>query len=124
MRAEHDIMGREIETMVGKIRQVDISHQEMDRILKALEEMYTETKANTPQLEWMPVQGVGNLLCHELGCARCPCSPLAFPQRPAAARLPPSPLQTSTLRRLVVYPCAIPCRSALVGQAVSHNTAW
>ena len=70
MQAKNCSMGRQIETMVGNIKQVDISHQEMDRILKALEEMYTETKANTPQLEWMPVQGVGNLLCHELGCAR------------------------------------------------------
>jgi hypothetical protein len=62
-------MGRKIEGMVGNIQQLDISHQEIDRILKALEEMYTETKANTPGMEWMPVGGVGNLLSHELGCA-------------------------------------------------------
>ena len=65
-------MGREeeaVSSMVGQISQVDISHQEIDRILKALEEMYTETKANAPGMEWMPVTGVGNLLMHELGCA-------------------------------------------------------
>eukprot|EP01025_Chloroclados_australasicus_P066439 TRINITY_DN9163_c0_g1_i4.p2 TRINITY_DN9163_c0_g1~~TRINITY_DN9163_c0_g1_i4.p2 ORF type:complete len:236 (-),score=35.45 TRINITY_DN9163_c0_g1_i4:202-909(-) len=61
-------MGRGIESSVlNGIRNVNISHQEMDRVLKALEEMYTETKANAPQLEWMPVVGVGNLLAHELG---------------------------------------------------------
>jgi hypothetical protein len=62
-------MGREVESVVGQINKVDISHQEIDRILKSIEEMYTETKANTPGMEWMPVNGVGSLLCHELGCA-------------------------------------------------------
>jgi hypothetical protein len=56
--------------MVSNIQQINISHQEMDRLLKALEELYTETKANTPGMEWMPVHAVGNLLCHELGCAQ------------------------------------------------------
>jgi hypothetical protein len=64
-------MGREIDSnpLVGTIKNVDISHQEMDRIFNALEDLYVETKQNTPELEWMPVVGVGNLLCHELGCA-------------------------------------------------------
>eukprot|EP00892_Ulva_mutabilis_P011633 jgi/Ulvmu1/8842/UM049_0023.1 len=60
-------MGRHVESLVENIKQVNISHQEVDRILKALEEMYTETKANAPAMEWMPVTAVGNLLCHELG---------------------------------------------------------
>lgn len=60
--------GKPVESMVRNIQQVDISHQEIDRLLKALEELYTETKANTPGMEWMPLVGVGNLLCHELGC--------------------------------------------------------
>jgi hypothetical protein len=64
-------MGREIESsqLLGTIQKVDISHQEMDRIFKAVEDLYVETKMNTPDLEWMPVVGVGNLLCHELGCS-------------------------------------------------------
>jgi hypothetical protein len=57
-----------MESMVQNIQHVNISHQEIDRLLKALEELYTETKTNTPGMEWMPVQGVGQLLCHELGC--------------------------------------------------------
>lgn len=59
--------GKPVESMVRNIQQVDISHQEIDRLLKALEELYTETKANTPGMEWMPLVGVGHLLCHELG---------------------------------------------------------
>lgn len=62
-------MGRHVESLVENIKQINISHQEVDRILKALEEMYTETKMNAPAMEWMPVTAVGNLLCHELGCA-------------------------------------------------------
>lgn len=62
------IMGRQVESLVNNIKQINISHQEVDRILKALEEMYSETKANAPAMEWMPVTAVGNLLCHELGC--------------------------------------------------------
>lgn len=64
----------DMESMVRNIHKVNISHQEIDRLLKAIEELYTETRANTPGMEWMPVQGVGNLLCHELGCVFCyPC---------------------------------------------------
>lgn len=65
-------MGRQVESLVNNIKQINISHQEVDRILKALEEMYSETKANAPAMEWMPVTAVGNLLCHELGyvCAQ------------------------------------------------------
>lgn len=75
-----DTMGRDqqpalpgkpnMDSMVRNIQQVNISHQEIDRLLKALEELYTETKTNTPGMEWMPVQGVGSLLCHELGCVQ------------------------------------------------------
>lgn len=60
-------MGKAIESVVGGIKKIDISHQEMDRILQALEDLYTETKANTPDMDWMPVHGVGSLLAHELG---------------------------------------------------------
>lgn len=63
-------MGREIESMgISGIKKIDISHQEMDRLLQALEDMYFEVKANTPGMEWMPVYGVGKLLAEELGCA-------------------------------------------------------
>ena len=65
------IMGRQVESLVENIKQINISHQEVDRILKALEEMYSETKANAPAMEWMPVTAVGNLLCHELGYVNC-----------------------------------------------------
>lgn len=74
-----------MESMVRNIQQVNISHQEIDRLLKALEELYTETKANTPGMEWMPVQGVGNLLCHELGCVTLHYSALKRPQTPQNA---------------------------------------
>lgn len=46
---------------------IDLSHQEMDRLLHALEELYNDSKASTPDLEWMPMTGVGNLLAQELG---------------------------------------------------------
>jgi hypothetical protein len=61
-------MGRPVESLVSNIQQINISHQEVDRILKALEELYCETRQNTPGMEWMPAFGVGSLLCHELGC--------------------------------------------------------
>ena len=65
-------MGRELESFVENVGSLDISHQEIDRILKTVEEMYSETKANAPDMEWMPVDAVGNLICFELGCAAHP----------------------------------------------------
>eukprot|EP00854_Cymbomonas_tetramitiformis_P023758 gene23758-28802_t len=43
---------------------IDISHQEMDRIIDELEQICATQPDAT---SWLPVENIGSLLCHELG---------------------------------------------------------
>ena len=43
--------------------QMDISHQEMDRIITELEAVY-----GSQPTTWLPVEAIGMMLTHELGC--------------------------------------------------------
>mmetsp|Transcript_26326 Transcript_26326/g.84269 ORF Transcript_26326/g.84269 Transcript_26326/m.84269 type:complete len:174 (+) Transcript_26326:1465-1986(+) len=41
---------------------VDLSHQEQDRIISELDGIY-----HSQPTEWLPVEQIGNMLCHDLG---------------------------------------------------------